>query len=70
VVISAVYMLRAYRNVFMGAIRESWSGVTDLRRSLRVPLGILVATSLWFGFFPQSFVRIVSPTFKSYFTPK
>jgi NADH-quinone oxidoreductase subunit M len=70
VVISAVYMLRAYRSVFMGAGRESWSGVTDLRRSLRVPIGILVAMSLWFGFFPQSFVRIVSPTFKSYFTPK
>jgi NADH-quinone oxidoreductase subunit M len=70
VVISAVYMLRAYRSVFMGALRESWSGVTDLRRSLLVPIAILVAMSLWFGFFPQSFVRIVSPTFKSYFTPK
>jgi hypothetical protein len=37
---------------------------------LRVPIGILVAMSLWFGFFPQSFVRKVSPTFKSYFTAK
>jgi NADH-quinone oxidoreductase subunit M len=70
VVISAVYMLRAYRRIFMGALRESWSGLTDLRRSLRVPIGILVAISLWFGFFPQSFVRIVSPAFKSYFAPK
>jgi NADH-quinone oxidoreductase subunit M len=70
VVISAVYMLRAHRRIFMGAVRESWSGVTDLRKSLRVPIGILVAISLWFGFFPQSFIRIVSPTFKNYFTPK
>jgi NADH-quinone oxidoreductase subunit M len=70
VVISAVYMLRAYRSVFMGAIRESWSGVIDLRRSLRIPIGILVALSLWVGFFPQSFVRIVSPAFQTYFTPK
>ena len=70
VVISAVYMLRAYRSVFLGAIREPWSGVTDLRRSLQIPIGMLVALSLWFGFFPQSFVRIVSPTFKSYFTTK
>jgi NADH-quinone oxidoreductase subunit M len=68
VVISAVYMLRAYRSVFMGAVREPWSGLTDLSRGLRVPIGILVAMSLWFGFFPQSFVRKVSPTFKSYFT--
>ena len=70
VVISAVYLLRAYRSVFLGAVRESWNGVTDLRRTLRVPIGILVAMALWFGFFPQSFVRIVSPTFKSYFFPK
>ena len=70
VVMSAVYMLRAYRRVFMGAVRGSWSGVTDLRPSLRVPIGILVAMLLWFGFFPQSFVQIVSPTFKSYFIPK
>ena len=47
-----------------------WSGVTDLRRTLRVPIGILLALSLWFGFFPQSFVRLVSPTFKSYFSSK
>src|SRR5205823_7521097 len=40
VVMSAVYMLRAYRRVFMGAVRGSWSGVTDLRPSLRVPIGI------------------------------
>jgi NADH-quinone oxidoreductase subunit M len=70
VVISAVYMLRAYRRVFMGTIRESWSGLSDIPRSLRVPIGILVAMSLWFGFFPQTFIRKVSPTFKSYFTAK
>jgi NADH-quinone oxidoreductase subunit M len=70
VVISAVYMLRAYRSVFMGPVRERWSGVTDLRRSLRIPIGLLVAISLWFGCFPQSFVRVVSPAFKSYFTSK
>ena len=70
VVISAVYMLRAYRKVFMGAMPANWSGLTDLRRSLHVPIGLLVAVTLWFGFFPQSFVRIVSPTFRSYFAPK
>ncbi len=70
VVISAVYMLRAYRAVFMGTIGESLGGVTDLRRSLRVPIGLLVVITLWFGFFPQSFVRLVTPTFKSYFAAK
>jgi NADH-quinone oxidoreductase subunit M len=67
VVISAVYMLRAYRAVFMGAIGESLGGVTDLGRSLRVPVALLVAITIWFGFFPQTFVRMVTPTFKSYF---
>ena len=70
VVISAVYMLRAYRAVFMGAITESFRGITDLRGSLRVPIGLLVAMTIWFGFFPQSFVRLVTPTFKSYFTTR
>lgn len=70
VVISAVYMLRAYRSVFMGAVRESLSSVADLRGSLRVPIGLLVAMTIWFGFFPQSFVRLITPTFKSYFTAK
>jgi NADH:ubiquinone oxidoreductase subunit 4 (subunit M) len=51
----------------MGSIGESLSGVTDLRRSLRLPIGLLVAVTIWFGFVPQSFVRLVTPTFKSYF---
>jgi len=70
VVISAVYMLRAYRAVFMGSMGESLSTITDLRRSLRVPIGLLVAITIWFGFFPQTFVKLVKPTFQSYFAAK
>ena len=64
---SPISMLRAYRAVFMGAMGESLRGVTDLRKNLRVPIALLVAMTIWFGFFPQSFVRLVTPTFKSYF---
>jgi NADH-quinone oxidoreductase subunit M len=67
VVMSAVYMLRAYRAVFMGSLGDSVGNLTDLRRSLRVPIALLVAITIWFGFFPQTFVRLVTPTFKSYF---
>jgi NADH-quinone oxidoreductase subunit M len=67
VVISAVYMLRAYRSVFMGAMGESVTPATDLRRSLRIPIVLLVAMTIWFGFFPQAVVKLVSPTFTSYF---
>ena len=67
VVMSAVYMLRAYRAVFMGAIGESVGALTDIRRGLRIPIGLLVAATIWFGFFPQTLVKLVTPTFKSYF---
>jgi NADH-quinone oxidoreductase subunit M len=68
VVISAVYMLRAYRRAFMGPTPDRWKDVVDLQASLRVPVALLVAAMLWFGFFPQTFVRIVSPAFRSYFS--
>jgi NADH-quinone oxidoreductase subunit M len=67
VVISAVYMLRAYRKVFMGAMNERWNDIVDLRPSLRLPVAMLVALLLWFGFFPQQFVNVVAPAFRTYF---
>ena len=70
VVMSAVYMLRAYRAVFMGSVGESVGVPADLRSSLRVPIALLVAVTIWLGVFPQSFVRLVTPTFKTYFAGK
>jgi NADH-quinone oxidoreductase subunit M len=68
VVISAVYMLRAYRKVFMGALPERFHGLKrliDLRSSLRLPVTLLIAALLCYGFFPQSLVRMIIPTFRS-----
>jgi NADH-quinone oxidoreductase subunit M len=70
VVMSAVYMLRAYRSVFMGTAIHTRPNMTDLRKSLPIPIGILLAISIWFGCFPQSLIRIVSPTFETYFLQK
>ena len=67
VVISAVYMLRAYRATFLGSMPERWNGLPDLHRHLRVPLGILLAALLWFGFFPQELVRLLQPAFRNHF---
>ena len=67
VVISAVYMLRAYRVAFWGTIAERWKDLTDLQPKLRLPITLLVVAMLWIGFFPQSFVRMVTPTFQNYF---
>ncbi|HZR05114.1 MAG TPA: NADH-quinone oxidoreductase subunit M [Candidatus Udaeobacter sp.] len=66
VVISTVFMLRAYRKTFMGAMSERWTELIDLRPVLRVPVALLVGALLCYGFFPQSFVRIVTPAFRTY----
>ena len=66
VVISTVYMLRAYRKTFMGALNERWNGLVDLRPGLRVPVALLVGALLCYGFFPQSFVRMIAPAFRTY----
>jgi NADH-quinone oxidoreductase subunit M len=66
VVISTVYMLRAYRKTFMGALSERCKEIVDLRFSLRLPVAVLVGALLCYGFFPQSFVRIVAPAFRTY----
>ena len=69
VVISTVYMLRAYRSTFMGTMNERWGKLVDLGAGLRVSVALLVAGLIWFGFFPQTLVRMVTPTFRTYFTP-
>src|SRR5947207_3810517 len=66
VVISTVYMLRAYRKTFMGTMSERWKAVVDLRPALRVPVALVVGGLLCYGFFPQSLVRMVTPTFQTY----
>ena len=70
VVISAVYMLRAYRKVFMGTLNERWKNLTDLRPGLRWPVTLLIIALLWFGFYPQSLVRMISPVFQTYMSAK
>jgi NADH-quinone oxidoreductase subunit M len=68
VVISTIYMLRAYRKAFMGRLIDRWNGLNDLRPGLRVPVALLVGALLCYGFFPQSFVRMVAPAFRTYLT--
>jgi len=70
VVISAVYMLRAYRKTFMGTLGKRWEKLIDLRSSLRVPVTLLVGALLFYGFFPQSFVRVIAPGFHTYLGAK
>jgi len=66
VVISTIYMLRAYRKTFMGTLSERWKEVVDLRFGLRFPIAVLIGALLCFGFFPQSFVQTITPVFQTY----
>src|SRR6202030_73297 len=67
IVISTVYMLRAYRATFMGTMPERWATLVDLRRGLQIPIAILIAALLAVGFFPQTVVNIITPAIRTYF---
>ncbi len=63
VVISAVYMLRAYRAIFLGPPNERWSTLPDLAAALRIPIILLIAATVVVGFFPNTALRVLRPTF-------
>ena len=66
VVISAVYMLRAYRKTFQGEPGETES-IADLDGYERWPVIILIVTLLAVGFLPGVFVNLIQPAFTSFF---
>ena len=59
VVISAVYMLRAYRNLFQGPAVKATSGLSDLTLAERVPAVLLVATLLAVGLYPNLLLHLL-----------
>ncbi len=65
VVISAVYMLRAYRAVFQGEIAKKWVDLKDVAFSLRMPISLLLAALLLGGFFPRVFLALLKPSVKA-----
>src|SRR5438067_8504149 len=68
IVISTVYMLRAYRSTFMGTMNERWGRLVDLGAGLRVSVALLVAGLIGFGFFPQTLVGMVTPMLRTSLT--
>jgi NADH-quinone oxidoreductase subunit M len=70
VVISAVYMLRAYRSVFLGEMDRRWNDVVDLARPLRWPLVMLLAGLLVAGFYPQFFLNLIAPAVNAFLLVK
>ncbi|HEX5176005.1 MAG TPA: proton-conducting transporter membrane subunit, partial [Chthoniobacteraceae bacterium] len=62
VVISAVYMLRAYRAIFMGPVNPSAASWTDPVMKLRPAFILLLALLLIAGFFPGAFLQYLKPS--------
>lgn len=62
VVISAVYMLRAYRQMFMGEPMSNVASVTDPGCNVRWPVIALLATLMLAGMWPNSILQFVRPT--------
>ncbi|HEX4200096.1 MAG TPA: proton-conducting transporter membrane subunit, partial [Chthoniobacterales bacterium] len=60
-VISAVYMLRAYRNIFFGERSSRWANVKDVSLGLGWPVLLLLAGLIVFGFAPQAVLQKVEP---------
>lgn len=65
VVISAVYMLRGYKAVFMGEPAQQWKELPDATRQVRLPLMLLLGSLLLAGFVPRLFLNFVSPALKA-----
>jgi len=64
VVISAIFMLRAYRTVFMGPLPERWKNLADIAPLPKLCIAGLVAVLLVTGFFPWLIISCVEPALK------
>jgi NADH-quinone oxidoreductase subunit M len=61
VVISAVYMLRAYRAIFMGERQARWQSVEDMPMSVGWAVVLLVAALIVVGLVPRTVLDAVEP---------
>jgi NADH-quinone oxidoreductase subunit M len=61
VVISAVYMLRAFRQVFKGELVNGLNSVKDLTWNERLPILLLLGTLLMTGFVPEILIKYLRP---------
>lgn len=59
VVISAVYMLRAYRNIFQGPAVESTESAADLTLADRIPAILLVVALFAVGLYPNLLLNLL-----------
>ena len=61
-VIGALYMLRAIRNMLHGPVAEGCEAVSDANPWRRLPFLLLLAALLLFGFFPKLLTEKIKPS--------
>ena len=61
VVISAIFLLRSYRRIFMGPIGDKWKALPDIAMLPRLCVAGLILLLLVVGFFPQAVLHYVVP---------
>ncbi len=60
--IGALYMLRAMRNVLHGPLPEKWAGLPDASNAWRkLPYALLLASLFMFGCFPRLLTDKITP---------
>jgi NADH-quinone oxidoreductase subunit M len=65
-IIGAVYMLRAVRNILHGPLPENWAGVADASNPWRkAPFVVLLAGLILFGCFPRLLADKIQPAVAS-----
>lgn len=65
VVISAVYMLRAYKRIFMGEPNTRTLAWPDVTGSARWPIILLIAVLMITGFAPRTLLNFVKPSIEA-----
>ncbi len=65
VVISAVYMLRAYRAVFLGPLKKESTAWPVATFAIKMPVILLLAALLIAGFFPSSVLAFLKPSIEA-----
>jgi NADH-quinone oxidoreductase subunit M len=61
-IIGAIYMLRAVRNILHAELAERWSNLTDANLWRKLPFVILLASLLVFGCFPRLLTDKINPS--------
>lgn len=61
-VIAAIYMLRAVRNILHGPLPERWALVPDATLWRKLPFALLLAGLIGFGLFPRTLTECIQPS--------